>query len=133
MGDGWAGNYEGVWRLLTDLGINVNLKQQSAPLTPYGGSFWIRKGIFENILDALMKVEEMDIKTILLAMPYIVQSRGCYTGVAYSDKYAPVAVTNKDYMFRENNKTVFQKYGPNYHSVCVDRIKKDTFIGRGGK
>lgn len=128
LADGWAGKYEDVCRLLGNMGIRVNLKGQSAPLTPYGGSFWIRKGIFENIIDALVTAEETEIETVLLAMPYIVQSRGCYTGIAYSEKYASIAVTNKDYMFRENNKTVFQKYGPNYHSVCVDRIKKDTFL-----
>ncbi|MDD3277368.1 MAG: rhamnan synthesis F family protein [Lachnospiraceae bacterium] len=128
LADGWAGRYEDVSILLGEMGINVNLKSQSVPLTPYGGSFWIRQQIFSRILEWLIRKEDAEIETILVAMPYIVQHCGYYTGVAYSDRYAPIAITNKDYMFRENNKTVFQKYGPNYHSVCVDRIKNNEFL-----
>ena len=64
----------------------------------------------------------------MMLLPFLVQYTGAYTGVAYSNKYASSEVTNQDYMMRELNKVVFEKYGPNYHKIVVQRIKNDEVI-----
>ena len=64
---------------------------------------------------------------MLLILPFLVQNAGYYTGIAYNMDYASVAITNSDYRMRELNRTVFEKYGPSYHTIVVDRIKKNEF------
>lgn len=126
--DGWWGQYGPVSEWLKKCNIHVNLRQNAAPLAPMGGSFWVRG---KALIAASKSCSGEELPTrdeLLLAMPFLMQNVGFYTGTAYSSRYASVAVTNKDYMFRENNKVVFQKYGPNYHTVCVSNIKKDALM-----
>ncbi|WP_230397862.1 rhamnan synthesis F family protein [Novisyntrophococcus fermenticellae] len=128
MGDGWMNHYTEVCQLLQKIQVSVNVKQTSAPLTPIGGSFWIRGKVFSKLCNYLSDVKNTDTETLLLGIPFIVQKIGFYTGIVYSDRYASVEITNQDYMLRENNKVVFEKYGANYHNVCVNNIKDDAFI-----
>ena len=126
--DGWWGQYGPVTEWLKKCNIHVNLRQNAAPLAPMGGSFWVRG---KALIAASKSCSGEELPTrdeLLLAMPFLMQNVGFYTGTAYRSRDASVAVTNKDYMFRENNKVVFQKYGPNYHTVCVSNIKKDALM-----
>lgn len=124
MENGWCGKFSSVKGYLTKLGINLNLSEKFRPLTPIGGSFWVRGWILRELL-RYETHEEDDV--FLLSLPFLLQHTKRYTGVVYSDQYASVEITNQDYMFRENNKVVFKKYGPNYHKVVVDRIHANDF------
>ena len=84
----------------------------------------MRGDLFSRLSAAAVSEEE---DVYLMALPYIVQSFYAYTGVGYSERYAAVEITNQDYMMRENNKVLFEKYGPNYHKVVVERIYSGTF------
>lgn len=126
--NGWMGKYQEVVDFLHMYSIKANIKEQDEPLAPYGGSFWMRTNALKYILD-LQFDKMLDKKDVqLMAMPFLVQNGGYYTGTAYNMEYASISVTNQDYMFRETNKAVFQKYGPSYHKVVVERIKQGSVM-----
>lgn len=133
MEDGWMGRYDQVCGLLNEWGVRANRRRSSEPLVPAGGSFWIRTSYLKQIGGLLRQAKPEEKEIMLLALPYAVQGMGAYTGVAYSDSYAPVAFTNQDYKLRENNKAVFEKYGPNYLTVCTKNIKEGVFREGGRK
>lgn len=118
--DGWCGKFLEVKEYLEKQKISVNINPKQFPLAPLGGSFWIRGDLLEKMQGYL---HSLDQNILLLCVPYLVQYLGAFTGIGYSDRYASIEVTNQDYMFRENNKVVFKKYGANYHTVVVDRIR----------
>ncbi len=125
IGDGWKGRYDEVKDFLNTLSIKKSLKKEDEPIAPFGGSFWMRtaafKGTYYNQLDCNEDV-------FLMSVPLLAQNQGFYTGAAYNNKYAAIEITNQDYMMRELNKVVFEKYGPNYHKVVVDRIENNAII-----
>lgn len=125
MEDGWMGCYETVEESLKKAGISANIKRQDEPLAPVGGSFWMR--VKEPVIEAVDRVQE-DMKILCLDLPFVMQSVGYYTGVLYSDKYAAIETTNQDYMMRETNKSVFEKYGPTYHTLVLERIRNGEII-----
>ncbi len=125
IADGWMGRYDEVDRILHQHNINVNIKKEDEPLAPFGGSFWIRSDLLQSVCGHEWECDE---KVLMMLLPFLVQYNGAYTGVAYSNKYASIEVTNQDYMMRELNKVVFEKYGPNYHKIVVQRIKNDEMI-----
>lgn len=125
MADGWMGCFESVADSLKKVGISANMKQQDEPLAPVGGSFWLK--VENNVIENVCKTKD-EMKILCLDMPFIVQDAGYYTGISYSDSYASIEMTNQDYMMRETNKTVFEKYGPSYHTVVLDRIRNGEII-----
>ena len=134
MEDGWMGRYEQVCALLDRWKIKANHRRSSEPLVPAGGCFWIRSEYFQKIGRWQQETgEEFDAETVLLALPFAVQSLGAYTGIAYSDRYLPIMITNQDYKMRENNQVVFEKYGPNYLNVCTKNIRDGVFREGGSQ
>ena len=126
--DGWFGKFENVKHFLEEKNVRVSIKREDEPLSPIGGSFWLSTKVLENNkldVNSLLGIE--DEKSVLLTIPFLVQNAGYYIGTAYNMGYASIAVTNSDYRMRELNKTVFEKYGPSYHTIVVDRIKKNEF------
>lgn len=129
--DGWFGRFENVSKLLKAWGVSVTVKKSSEALAPVGGSFWARSELLEavrRVHETQTQEEQADRLTQLLALPLLFQSEGFYTGTAFSEHYAPVAITNQDYMMRETNRTVFAKYGPTYHNVVVSRIREGQIL-----
>lgn len=124
IGNGWCGVFADVRAYLDRIGATVNMNENMSPLAPYGGSFWIRGDILAQLMDYETDVKE---EVYLLALPFIVQKLMAYTGIACSDRYLSIETTNQDYMFRENNKVIFKRYGANYHSVVVERINSGDF------
>lgn len=125
IGKGWCGKYQFVREYLQSKGIAVSLNEKMAPLAPFGGSFWMRGDVFGQLADL---DGNSDDDVYLMALPFITQSLGAYTGIGYSEQYIPVEITNQDYMLRENNQVLFEKYGANYHKVVVERIYSGSFI-----
>ena len=134
MEDGWMGRYSQLCALLEQWKVKANHRKASEPLVPAGGSFWIRSRFLIQIGEWLRNTgEDFDTETVLLAMPFAVQGLGAYTGVAYSDRYLPVMITNQDYRMRANNQVVFKKYGPNYLKVCTQNIRNGIFQEGGSQ
>lgn len=123
--NGWMGRYEQVRQLLVDNQIQVNIKEQDEPLAPFGGSFWLRTEAL-NYIPERSWINMQDEELVLLTMPFLVQKGNFYTGIIYNMEYASIAVTNQDYMMRETNKAVFEKFGPTYHKIEIERIKGAT-------
>lgn len=129
IGEGWCGRYEQVKKYLECQEIKVNISYSQRPLTPIGGSFWVRGSLVNTILKY---IEHEDEELFLLALPFLIQAVGKYTGIGYSDRYVPIETTNQDFMLRENNKVVFKKYGASYHKEVVDRVRNNNFdFGEG--
>lgn len=122
--NGWWGKYNEVEQTLVEKGISVNMNPSESPLTPIGGSFWIRGSILKELGKYIAEKDE--IRT-LVSLPFLVQYMGFYTGIGFSDHFVSVEVTNADYMMRENNKVVFGKYGANVFPVVLERICTDNF------
>ena len=123
--DGWQNSFDEVAQYLKTNDCNVSCKIDEPPAAPFGGSFFIRTKAF---CDYLKDEEEPDKNILLMAQVYMVQKHGYYTGICYNNEYAAIETTNLDYMMRELNKVVFEKYGPSYHTVVVDRINNDQII-----
>lgn len=104
----WNGRFDDAKEYLTAKGITVNVSAEENPLAPYGGTFWIR-GALLPLLRTYYKTEDEEL--VLLTLPEVIQHFGYYTGIGYSDKNVSAAVTNQDYMFRENNRELFKKFG----------------------
>lgn len=121
MNDGWMGYFDKVVETLNKLNISVNVKKNSEPLFPVSGCFWIRT----RVLKTFEKINRENIfdQITLLLLPLIVQNQRYYTGVAYTEEYAAIETTNQDYMLRENNKAVFEKYGAGYFHEVINKIK----------
>ena len=126
MADGWMGRFESTVELLKQAGISLNIKKQDEPLSPIGGSFWLRAD--EKVIETICKLGDDQTEEVCLALPFAAQYAGYYTGTAYSDKYSAIEMTNQDYMMRETNKAVFDTYGPNYHTIVLDRIRKGEVL-----
>lgn len=124
LGDGWCNKQDDMNHLLRERGVFVNLNPAENPLTPIGGSFWIKGELIGELNHYLTELQERE---ALLALPFVVQQLGYYTGIGYSDVCSSAAITNADYMLRENNKTLFRKYGANVHPVVVERIRTGNF------
>lgn len=124
IGYGWMDRFDEVSRLLNRYVPGIGHNKENKPLAPYGGSFWIRTDAWNEKTEIYAECDEA---VALMALPFMVQDRGYYAGVVYNNDYASIEVTNLDYTMRELNKVVFEKYGPNYHKVVVDRIKNDAF------
>lgn len=124
IGKGWCGKYAQVKEYLDEQEIRVNINEKQSPLAPFGGSFWLRGDLFEKLAETEVHQDE---DVYLMAMPFVIQYLGAYTGTGYSQQYAAVEITNQDYMMRENNKALFKQYGPNYHKIVVERIYSGTF------
>lgn len=127
MQNGWMGKYSPVAQMLADNQIQVNIKEQDEPLAPFGGTFWIRTKSLKCILEKTWN-NVKDNEVALIAMPFLVQNTGYYTGTVYNMEYASIAITNQDYMLRETNKAVFKQFDPSYHKLVVERIKQSSPI-----
>lgn len=125
IGDGWKGKYDEVNKFLETVSVKRNIKKEDEPMAPFGGSFWMRTKAFAK---RYFDQTDGDEDVFLMAIPFLVQEQGFYTGIGYNNKYAAIETTNQDYMMRELNKVVFEKYGPNYHKVVVDRIENNAII-----
>lgn len=124
--DGWQNCFEEVQSFLVKNEIFVSCKKEDAPPAPFGGSFWIRTKAFPRLPGESLKVKDNILK---MAIVYLVQKRGYYSGICYNNDFAAVETTNLDYVMREINKTVFEKYGPNFLNVVVNRIKNNQKLG----
>jgi len=119
---GYQGRYEEVEAYVNEHAPGISCKITEPPQAPFGGSFFIRSA-------ALAPCDEnADRDVYLMSYIYMVQKNGYYSGVCYNNYYAALETTNYDYMMRELNKVVFEKYGPNYHKVVVDNIENDHII-----
>lgn len=121
----WNRKFDIVKKYLKDINIHSNIKKNESPLYPTQGNFWIsQKALFSDEMERALESETTD-EIFYLSLSAIVQASGMYTGTLYSNNYAEIEITNSDYMMRELNKAVFDKYGANYHSIVLNRVKNN--------
>ncbi len=128
QGDGWQYKFDDVKEYVSLVAPRVNCKKAEPPQAPFGGCFWVRSSALPDKICIKMNNRIIKDNILLMALVYIVQYNKYYSGVCYSNKYSAIDVTNYDYMLREINKTVFKKYGPNYHKTVVENIINDNSL-----
>ena len=119
----WKESFDCISQTLKNYGIDVNMKITELPLAPVDGSFWIKKNLLQTVLDNCSWIEELDRVQQRFVIPFVVQFEKHFIGVIHNSEYLATEITNLDYEMRELNKTVFQKFGPSFHSIVLQRIQ----------
>lgn len=120
--DGWMGRFDTVSSIMKEWEIPVNLKRSSEPLFPVEGCFWVRTKLLETYA-SLRPISILEREAFLLTVPLVIQKQFYYTGVAMTEEYAAVEITNQDYMLRETNRAAFDRYGAGQFHEVVGRIR----------
>ncbi|MCR5294309.1 MAG: rhamnan synthesis F family protein [Lachnospiraceae bacterium] len=124
LGDGYQGRFEELKRLSGEAGFSFPISDKNPPAYSYGGSFWIRSGIFEDVMRRSPEEAKADEGLMKLIFPLLVQEAGYLTALLAGSRYGAVLSTNLDYAMRENNKVVFKRFGPDYYWSELDKIRK---------
>ena len=126
--DGWAGHFDELKAFADRLEMTFPIiRGDDLPVYPYGGSFIARAGAFANAVSRITSLTDdgvcvSDDMTRLL-LPYLMQKQLFMTGTACGSDYASTWATNLDLALRENNKVVFERFGPDYYWTELDKIR----------
>lgn len=147
-GSGWGVNFDLCISLAKRLNINLDMDPNKGPIAPYGSIFWFRVDALKPLFDLNLDYKDFPDEplpvdgTISHAIerihPYIAQSRGYYSALTFSEKYARIQLTNLQFMLSELNKRIFNIFPPNYFevelreleniSVTIENLKKENNI-----
>lgn len=136
IGSEWAGDYELTINLMKQLGVEVNIKPDRAPIAPLGTMFWFRPQALKTLIDYGWKYEDFPEEpngtdgTILHAIErgygLVTQHEGYYPAWLMHDQFASIETTNLYFMLREINKKIFPYY---YTSNVMDAVMKfDQYV-----
>jgi hypothetical protein len=126
--DGWAGHFDELKTFSARLGMTFPIiRGDDLPVYPYGGSFAARGAAFANAVSEIAALtDEGELVTddmARLLLPYLMQKQLFMTGVACGSSYASTSATNLDLALRENNKVVFERFGPDFYWTELDKIR----------
>lgn len=123
--DAWGGQFDAVCEYLDKIGVKKRIKRDMEPVAPVSGALWMTAQMLEGDVIARSLDTPAADEVYCFALTSLVQEQKAYTGTVYSNSYASIEITNSDHMLRELNKAVFAKYGPNYHSIVLERVKNN--------
>ena len=124
----WCGRFEEAKEILSTLQPSLNISIKEGPQAPVGGNFWIKGEILKGFIKFIP--ENADKELAMLCISAFAQSLRHYTCVAYSDDFYESDITNQIFMFRENNKAVFERYGANMHVWLRYVLEQDALAHR---
>lgn len=139
MHTAWSNEFEKAKLVLQELNINLNIDVKKTPVSPVGGSCWIRSCILKEVLgypdkDVFFKEKTLSTSLFGLLLPLFSQSKKYYAGWLMSNEYASIEFTNLEYMIRETNKRLFEKLGVGSIYDITKRIEEGTSgINKGYK
>lgn len=129
IGTEWGRNYAVTKKLADDLKLTVPVREQAAPVAPYGTMFWFRPAAMKPLYDKDWKYEDFPPEpnqtdgTLLHAIeriyPYVVQQAGYYPAVVMTDKFAAIEYNNLHYYLKEYNRTLVANGIGSYHDEMV--------------
>lgn len=127
FGEFWKQNFARLQNVLIKNGVSNNISAMEEPLSPTGGCFWMAGAAFASLInrDFDELIEEVREEEFFAVLPILIQNLKYYTAYVHNSSYMPIEITNEDFQMRELNKVVFASYGPNYHSVVVEKIKNN--------
>lgn len=130
LGQEWGKNYKNTAKLVDELGLSVNIKEEFEPISALGSMFWFRPKALKKELEYDWKFEQFpdepvdDDGTILHAIErihgYVCQDAGYYPAFVMSSRGAAMELTNLEFMVKTLNKILFQKgcAGGSFIEVC---------------
>lgn len=108
---GWHQRFDN-YKSIADLWkITSNLDEYKPPRF-YASTFWCRNKLWKQLMEALSRMKdsfsffdlkEMDVLAVLF--PYLTQSMGYYTMNLYTDKYASMALAQRERQIREQQES----------------------------
>lgn len=120
LGSEWANNYYNTKDLLNKLDIPIPLYMNKEPISPLGTMFWFRPKTLKTLFDINWKYLDFPKEpnnydgTILHAIEraygIVCQYEGYYPAWVMSDDYARIEITNLNFMLRELNTVLLNKY-----------------------
>lgn len=107
----WSNNYDNVCDLVSEMGLNVNIKEDMPPIAPLGTMFWFRPKALKSLFEYNWTYESFPKEptgkndgTILHAIERIYgivpQHEGYYSAYVLTEEMRRVENTNIDYLFR---------------------------------
>ncbi|MEE1109178.1 MAG: rhamnan synthesis F family protein, partial [Lachnospiraceae bacterium] len=124
LGDGYAGRFDEAVKLARELGVSFPISDKNPPAYSLGGGFWAKSEVLKAAAEKLSGHGEADELLMKIVLPYLFQAEGCLTATLTGSRYAGTYATNLDYAMRENNKVVFERFGPDYFWSEIDKINK---------
>ena len=124
LGDGYAGHFGEAVKLARELGVSFPVSDKNPPAYSLGGGFWAKSEVLKAAAEKLSGHGEADELLMKIVLPYLFQAEGCLTATLTGSRYAGTYATNLDYAMRENNKVVFERFGPDYFWSEIDKINK---------
>ena len=126
--DGWAGHFDELKAFADRLEMTFPIiRGDDLPVYPYGGSFIARAGAFANAVSRITSLTDDGVcvsdEMARLLLTYLMQKQLFMTGTACGSDYASTWATNLDLALRENNKVVFERFGPDYYWTELDKIR----------
>jgi rhamnosyltransferase len=126
--DGYAGHFDELKSYAGRLGMTFPIiRGDDLPVYPYGGSFVARTAAFANAVSEITALtdagESVPDDMVRLLLPYLMQKQLFMTGIACGSSYASTCATNLDFALRENNKVVFERFGPDFYWTELDKIR----------
>ena len=126
--DGYAGHFDELKAFAAKLCMTFPIiRGDDLPVYPYGGSFVARAAAFANAVSEINTLTDegecVSCDMVRLLLPYLMQKQLCMTGVACGSGYASTHATNLDLALRENNKVVFERFGPDFYWTELDKIR----------
>ena len=126
--DGYAGHFDELKAFAAKLDMTFPIiRGDDLPVYPYGGSFVARADAFANAAGEISILtdegERVSCDLVRLLLPYLMQKQLRMTGVACGSGYASTHATNLDLALRENNKVVFERFGPDFYWTELDKIR----------
>ena len=120
VGSEWANNFNNTASLAHKLKLNVDINWRKEPIAPLGTMFWFRPEALKTLFEQEYKYEDFPSEpngfdgTLLHAIErvyaFVVQHEGYYPAWVMSDDFARIELTNLDFMLREVNLALFEKY-----------------------
>ncbi len=106
-GHEWGGAYDGVHRLLGELGLTTPLEPGKSPISAADGKFWVRSSVLTSSTYAKAKKLAPSRDELTKATPFVVQSLGYFSSFAMPDFLASNFIANATHMIRRSN----QRFG----------------------
>lgn len=134
IGAEWKDKADIVKRILNLSNCKYNLSDEKIPIAPFSGNCWIRRPVFQKMRTIeigdvnLDSKEYFSISTISCLVPFIAQDSGFYSGWIFCNEYSKIDFTNMDYMVRETNKVVFERWCPGLIQDLANIIERDTDV-----
>lgn len=143
LGNEWGRNYSNTVELAKKLKLEIEMREDCEPIAPLGTMFWFRPKAMKKLFDYNWKYADFPKEpnnndgTLLHAIEriyaFVVQDAGFYPAWGMTDKFARIELTNLNFMLREINRKVFDKYFTTSLIGMTDKMQHNMYFNISNK